>query len=454
VYQYFSVLLKITYNLILILILPISKLLDIFFFCLQVNFTLKKIFINNFYSEYRLKTILANLQNANLQNFKNKKYVLDNFCNILSLLYLVTNFFVLLIFLNINFFFDYHNYKTIILLIFASFIFNYLVSVKILFVKKKKIIDIFSVIILSFLSFLTVYLANFDTLKIINILLTSSIIANLIILIFFPYRINFYLIKNLISLNIFHDYRFIHFIDSFFKSALVSNIFNINFIIFLFNMNYKIGLISISCVIFNSLLLLVNIFNRKLNTFVDTKLKQIIDDRLVYIFRKKILTFVILFSFLLMFFFLIIIDYLHLYFLNDTELVNSNYFFEVILLLKVFLFCFPAFFIINYILLFFYTGTTHTSLKPFLLITIGSLIFNILFNYILKFYNIDSAVPFVLPIINFISAILFVIFFFKTYLIIYEKFYLSKIFFLVFLMFLIYFFHTDLNNYNKIFFIF
>lgn len=132
-YQYFSVLLKITYNLILILILPISKLLDIFFFCLQVNFTLKKIFINNFYSEYRLKTILANLQ-----NFKNKKYVLDNFCNILSLLYLVTNFFVLLIFLNINFFFDYHNYKTIILLIFASFIFNYLVSVKILFVKKKK----------------------------------------------------------------------------------------------------------------------------------------------------------------------------------------------------------------------------------------------------------------------------------------------------------------------------
>lgn len=219
-------------------------------------------------------------------------------------------------------------------------------------------------------------------------------------------------------------------------------------------MNYKIGFISISCVIFNSLLLLVNIFNRKINIFMEKKIKKIIDDQLVNIFKIKFLTFVILFSFLLMFFFLIIIDYLNLYFSNNAVLANSNYFFDAILLLKVFLFCFPAFFIINYILLFYFTGSFYKSLKPFIIISIGSIIFNIFFNIIFTFNNVDFVIPFVLPAIILISAVLFVIFFFKNYLIINEKFYLLKVFFLVFLMFIIYILPINLINYNKLFFIF
>jgi hypothetical protein len=292
------------------------------------------------------------------------------------------------------------------------------------------------------------YLVNSDAIKIINILLAVSLFANLLLLILLPYSINFSLIKKIFNFTIFQDYRFIHFIDNFFKSALVSNIFYINFIIFLFSMNYKIGFISISCVIFNSLIFLMNISSRKINIFIEAKFENITDDKLANSFKKNSLTFIVLLSFFLMFSFLIIIDCVNLF--NAKLLLNFKYFPDAIIVLKVLLFCLPSFFIINYILLVFYTGSFAKRLNFFFLITIGSIIFNILINFIFNFYHFNFFTPFAFSVIISISAILFLIYSFKNHMFSYDKFYILKILSIFFLMFFIYFISPDLIIFYKI----
>jgi hypothetical protein len=441
---------RLIFKLTLFYILPLSKLTDVFFFFLQTVFTLKKLFISNYYSEYRLNKIFVNLQND-----QNKKYVLENITIILSILYLFINCLLFFIFLFFNIFFlDTIFYKSFLFLTIITSIVNYFISVRAFFFKSNKIQTIknyFLIITNSLLLGFLIYLKNFDEIRIINSLLLLSLFINSLFFILLPLP-KFFLIKKILNFKIFKDYRFIYFINNFFKSALVSNIFNLNFLIFLISLTYKVGLIAFSYIIFSLLISQINFLSKRINNFFDFIIDRAIDDDVQNTLKKNFFIFIILLSFFLMFLFMIVVDFINLYHFKLSLFFNSDYVLDILFLLKIFSYCIPPIFIINFFLLLFYTGNFSKRIKFFFLIAFYSIALNILINCILYFSYKSFLTPYVLPFVLWVSAILFCLYSFRNYLFIFDKFYFLRIFSLIILMFFIYTLTLELNFWPQLIF--
>lgn len=441
---------RLIFKLTLFYILPLSKLTDAFFFLLQTVFTLKKLFISNYYSEYRLNKIFVNLQND-----QNKKYVLENITIILSILYLFINCLLFFIFLFFNIFFlDTIFYKSFLFLTIITSIINYFISVRAFFFKSNKIQIIknyFLIITNSLLLGFLIYLKNFDEIRIINSLLLLSLFINSLFFILLPLP-KFFLIKKILNFKIFKDYRFIYFINNFFKSALVSNIFNLNFLIFLISLTYKVGLIAFSYIIFSLLISQINFLSKRINNFFDFIIDRAIDDDVQNTLKKNFFIFIILLSFFLMFLFMIVFDFINLYHFNLSLFFNSDYVLDILFLLKIFSYCIPPIFIINFFLLLFYTGNFSKRIKFFFLIAFYSIGLNILINCILYFSHKVFLTPFVLPFVLWVSAILFCYYSYRNYWFIFDKFYFLRFFSLIILMFFVYTLSLDLNFWTQLIF--